>query len=120
MVETRAQKVSSWALAKFHDSKEYEDELADAGADAFQLEFVECKKQVCRLVSKVDLSSLQPDKESDESGDEEAEAEEDHLQPTSWIPFVCFSIFSHIPSLYFVMNSSEMKWNLLFFNLWII
>ena len=82
-IETRAQKAASQVVAEFRESKEYEDELADVGTDVFQLSFQECKKQVHHLMPKVDLSYLQLDKESDESGDEDVEAEEDHPHPSS-------------------------------------
>ena len=40
-------------------------------------------KQIHHLMPEVDLSYLQAEKESDESGDEDAEAEEEHPQPSS-------------------------------------
>ena len=79
-VETRAQEAASRALIEFRKSKEYEDELADVGVAVFQLGFLKCKKQVHHLMPKMNLSYLQPDKESDELDDEDAEAEEDHPQ----------------------------------------
>ena len=81
--ETRAQKATSRTLVEFQNSKEYEDELTDAGVGAYPLTFVECKKQVCHLMPKVDLSSIQVNKESDELDSEEAEAKEDRPHSTS-------------------------------------
>ena len=51
VAETRAQKAASQVLVEFRKSKEYKDELVDIGMDAFQLKFMECKKQIHHLVS---------------------------------------------------------------------
>ena len=83
VAETRVQEATSWALAEFQNTKEYEDELIDASADVYQLKFLKCKKQVCRHVLKIDLSSIQINEESSKSGDEEVEVEEDRPQLTS-------------------------------------
>nr|XP_029122966.1 uncharacterized protein LOC114914572 [Elaeis guineensis] len=83
VIEIWAQEAASRVLIEFRESKEYEDELIDASADAFQLGFMKCEKQVHHLMPKLDLSSIQPDKEPDKSDDEDAEAEEDHPQLTS-------------------------------------
>ena len=92
-------------MVELQKSKEYENELANAGADAFQLGFMECKKQIQRLMLEMDLSSIQPDKELDESGDEDAEAKAGHPRLSSWTSLV-------LPSFFCICNKffeNEMK-----------
>ncbi|XP_073103080.1 uncharacterized protein [Elaeis guineensis] len=83
--ETRAQEASSRALAKFRESKVYEDKLSEASTDAYQLGFEDCKKAILRLQPKLDLSEVQadrlPEEEESRSG-KKAEAEEDHPPPS--------------------------------------
>ena len=74
MVETRAQEATSRTLVEFCELKEYEVELAEASADAYELIFEDYKRAIDRLHSKLDLNSIQADKILDE---EESESEEE-------------------------------------------
>ncbi|KAG1368372.1 hypothetical protein COCNU_14G008400 [Cocos nucifera] len=106
-VETRAQEATYRALAEFQESKEYEDELVENYVGAYRIGFLDCKKVVIRMHTKLDLIGLMLESLFDENnleGNKEVDAMEDH--PPRLSIFCTFLFFSHIMNFFY---DKEMK-----------
>lgn len=78
-MEVQVASASTQVVEEYKKSKDFEDQVAEGAYDAFQLEFMECKKQVVEAFLELDLGgiiAIEPDQE------EEVEKEEGEARDT--------------------------------------